>query len=77
MKEFITSSFFIEGGLTALFVLVVLLTGLTLLLVVESLAEWRELLLLMLLGLALWEGGMLLLVLVLFDVVLLLFVVLR
>jgi hypothetical protein len=76
MKEFITSSFFIEGGLTALFVLVVL-TLLTLLLVVESLAEWRELLLLMLLGLALWEGGMLLLVFVLFDVVLLLFVVLR
>lgn len=72
MKEFITSSFLMEGGLAALLVLLLGLTLLAVLLAVESLAEWRELLLLMLLGLALWEGGMLLLVL--FEVVLLLFV---
>ena len=58
MNVFITSSFLMEGGLGALVLLVLTLTGLTLLLVVESL---RELLLLMLVGLALWEGGMLLL----------------
>ena len=53
MKEFITSSFLMEGGLAALLVLLLGLMLLAVLLVVESLAEWRELLLLMLLGLAL------------------------